>query len=193
MPAPREAMDESDGNDVADDAIVAPQAEDRPSKTRLKQRMHALQALGERLVTLSETRLASLPLDESLRDAIVVARAVRSHEGRRRQMQFVGRLMRSADAAAIEAALAGEDAGRQRQVAVHHAAERWRDGLIDGSLHLEAWFRQFPPAADDERQGESAALTRLVAAARRAAEGDSADPRHSRALYRALHRWLSDR
>ena len=186
-------MDESDDTNVVDDAIVAADVSVRPSKTRLKQRMHALQALGERLVTLPEMRLASLPLDEALRDAIVAARAVRSHEGRRRQMQFVGRLMRSADAAAIEAALAGEDTDRQRQVAAHHAAERWRDGLIDGSLRLEAWFIRFPPANDDERQGESAALTRLVASARRAAGGDGADPRHSRALYRALHRWLSDR
>ena len=178
-------MDESDGNDVADDAIVAPQAEVSPEQDATQAADACVAGAGRTTGDPAGDAAAALPLDESLRDAIVVARAVRSHEGRRRQMQFVGRLMRSADAAAIEAALAGEDAGRQRQVAVHHAAERWRDGLIDGSLHLEAWFRQFPPAADDERQGESAALTRLVA------QPHAAPPRRQRrptAFARALSR-----
>ena len=189
--------------------------EGRPSKTRRKKEMHALQALGERLVALPEARLKTVPLDEDLRNAIDMARGIRSHEGRRRQLQYVGRLMRSADAAAIEASLAGDDAAHARQVAAHHAAEQWRDGLIDGSRKLGDFIARFPLPAlaaepvdsdDDEaahapRKGEgegkgrktqetAATLTGLVEAARDAARGDGANPRHARALYRALHQWL---
>ena len=193
--------------------------EGRPSKTRRKKEMHALQALGERLVALPEARLKAVPLDEDLRNAIDMARGIRSHEGRRRQLQYVGRLMRSADAAAIEASLAGDDAAHARQVAAHHAAEQWRDGLIDGSRKLGDFITRFPlpalaadpvdpdgdEAARAPRKGEgkgkdaketkgtketAATLTGLVEAARDAAGSDGANPRHARALYRALHQWL---
>ena len=186
-----------DINDAADPGGASDDFDDgQPSKTRRKKEMHALQALGERLVALPEARLKTVPLDEDLRDAINMARGIRSHEGRRRQLQYVGRLMRSADAAAIEAALAGDDAAHARQVAAHHAAEQWRDGLIDDSRRLEDFIARFPlPAnaadATDRDGGEATAtLTGLVAAARDAARNGGANPRHARALYRALHQWL---
>ncbi len=163
---------------------------DKPSKTRLKQQMHELQALGERLVKLSEERLADLPLTEGLRDAVVAARAVRSHEGRRRQMQYVGRLMRSADATAIREALSGDDHDHQRTVGIHHAAEHWRDGLVAGRLQLDGWRQRFP-ADDDEAAKAYATLERLVDAARRDQAAGRTDPTHARQLYRALHRWLA--
>ena len=59
----------------------------RPSKTRLKQDSHALQALGEALLALPRDRIDALPISESLRDAIGEMQRTRSHEGRRRQMQ----------------------------------------------------------------------------------------------------------
>jgi len=69
-----------------------------PSKTRRKQEMHALQDLGEALVALDPQRLASLDLPERLTDAIKLARTVTRHEARRRQLQYIGRLMRDVDA-----------------------------------------------------------------------------------------------
>ena len=77
----------------------------RPSKTRLKREMEALQDLGETLVGLDRSRLAELDLPERLVDAIELARGITRHEARRRQMQYVGRLMRDVDPAPIRAAL----------------------------------------------------------------------------------------
>jgi ribosome-associated protein len=179
----------------AAEPVIGPAADEaaaRPSKTRLKQQMHALQALGERLVALSDARLAEVPIDEALRDAVVTARGTRSHEGRRRQMQYVGRLMRTADAAAIAASLAGDDADHQRQVGMHHAAEHWRDGLVDGNMRLEGWLLRFPPASGAD-PGATAELQRLVDEARDAKAAGRDDPKPARSLYRALHRWLVDR
>lgn len=80
--------------------------DEKPSKTQRKRDMHELQALGERLVELDDHEIDRLPLDERLADAVRDARTIRSREGRRRQLQFIGRLMREVDADALRAALA---------------------------------------------------------------------------------------
>jgi len=77
-----------------------------PSKTRLKRQMHELQRLGERLVALGPAQLQRIELPEALREQIEVARRITAREGLRRQLQYVGRLMRDADADAIRAQLA---------------------------------------------------------------------------------------
>ena len=69
----------------------------RPSKTRRKKDSHDLQDLGEALVAMPDGRLVDLPMDESLLDAIRQYRVTRTHEGRRRQMQYIGKLMRRND------------------------------------------------------------------------------------------------
>ena len=81
---------------ASDDRDVAAAAE-RPSKTKRKAESHDLQALGESLLELGDDHLASLGLDETLVEAIRAARKMRSHEARRRQLQLIGKLMRSAD------------------------------------------------------------------------------------------------
>ena len=88
--------------DAAPDRV---DARDAPSKTRRKHDMHALQALGVALVALDPKRLATLALPEQLAEAIAFARRVRQHEARRRQMQYIGRLMRDVDPAPLRAAL----------------------------------------------------------------------------------------
>ena len=80
--------------------------EEKPSKTRRKRDMHELQALGESLVTLDDDEIDRLPIDERLADAVRQTRTIRSREARRRQLQFIGRLMRDVDADALRAALA---------------------------------------------------------------------------------------
>lgn len=67
--------------------------------------MHALQALGESLVALDDDEIDRLPIEERLADAVRAARTMRSGEGRRRQLQFIGRLMRKVDAEALRKAL----------------------------------------------------------------------------------------
>ncbi len=83
-----------------------PLPDEKPSKTQRKREMHGLQALGESLVALEDDEIDRLPIDERLADAVRAARSIRSHEGRRRQLQFIGRLMRDVDADALRAALA---------------------------------------------------------------------------------------
>jgi len=83
-----------------------PFPDEKPSKTQRKREMHALQALGESLVALEDDQIDRLPIDERLADAVRQARSTRTHEGRRRQLQFIGRLMRDVDADALRAALA---------------------------------------------------------------------------------------
>ena len=96
--------------------------DDKPSKTRLKQASHALQDLGEAAVALPDARLDALPIDESLRDAIRTYKKTRSHEGRRRQMQYIGKLMRQHDVDAIRQAVTDMQLGRAKDsLALHQA------------------------------------------------------------------------
>lgn len=80
--------------------------EERPSKSARKRAAHAAQALGERLIALKETDLARIPLPELLRDAVRDARRIKARGGLARQKQYIGKLMREADAEEIEKALA---------------------------------------------------------------------------------------
>lgn len=153
-----------------------------PSKTRRKQQMHALQALGERLVKLPAQQLARLTLPEDLAHAVDEARRTRSHEGLRRQLQYVGKLMRSVDAEAIEKALAIDDDVHQHAVHLMHRAEHWRDGLLDGSLSLTDFIAQHPGAAQQN-------LPALLSQARRE-KSAARPPRQQRQLYRLLHEQL---
>ena len=76
------------------------------SKSARKRQMHALQDLGEQLVALTSTQLAKLNLDnEALLEAVTLAQRINHHSGKRRQMQYIGKLMRSADADRIAEAL----------------------------------------------------------------------------------------
>src|SRR5437868_13061695 len=96
------------------------------SKTRRKATMHALQDLGEALVMLDAGRLAELGLPERLVDALAAARRIRAHEGRRRQMQYIGKLMRDIDAVPIREALERFASGEPSDKAQFAAAEAWR-------------------------------------------------------------------
>lgn len=103
-----------DENPTGEDAIA-----ERPSKSQRKRDMTELQQLGVRLVACNPDQLARLNLPESLRDAVLAAQRIHAHEGRRRQLQYIGRLMRNSDAdairAAYEAMFPGTRSGRRRQ------------------------------------------------------------------------------
>jgi ribosome-associated protein len=148
------------------------------SKTRRKRDMEALQDLGERLVALDATRLASLDLPERLTDAVALARRLTRHEARRRQMQYIGRLMRDIDPAPLEAAFARWSEGPARERAQFAALERWRTRLMDEDAALDEFIAQHP-------QAERAALAQLVADAR-AERVRGGPPHQQRALFRAL-------
>jgi ribosome-associated protein len=159
--------------------MIDPTLDERPSKTQRKQAMAALQALGAELVGLTREQRARIDLPEALRDAIEFFDRIASREARRRQMQYIGRLMRTVDADAIRAAIGRATGDSKEAVALMHRAERWRDRLLDDDAAL-AEFLGAHPLADAQR------LRSTIRAARR--ERAAGQPRkHARELYRWLH------
>lgn len=150
----------------------------RPSKSQRKRESHALQSLGEALAALSTARLQALEMPESLRDALLEYQRTRSHEGRRRQMQYIGRLMRGADPAPLEEAVAAQRLGGAREALALHEAERWRAELLADDAALTRWVAEHP-------QEDVQHLRALVRSARdetRADAGPGAAVRQGRAF-----------
>lgn len=117
-----------------------------PSKTQLKQAMHDLQALGLALTALGDERLAAVPMPESLHDAVREYKRTRSHEGRRRQLQYIGKLMRKIDPEPIQAQLdifAGNSAA---EVAKMHRLERLREQLLEDEQTIGTIAETWPEA-----------------------------------------------
>jgi ribosome-associated protein len=133
---------------------------ERPSKTQLKQQMLQLQRLGQALTELPVDRLAAIELPERLRDAIVDFKRTRSHEGRRRQLQYIGKLMRGVDAEPLHAAVDAYTLGSAVDALQLHEAERWRLELVRSDDAVARWTQHFPDS-DVQR------LRSLVRAARR--------------------------
>jgi len=128
----------------APDDAPADRPATRPSKTRLKQDSHDLQALGEALLALPRDRIEALPLSESLRDAIDEMQRTRSHEGRRRQMQYIGKLMRGIDPEPIRQAVAQMQLGRAQDSLALHQAEHRRAELIESDEAVTRWIVEHP-------------------------------------------------
>ena len=119
-------------------------AYERPSKSALKREAHEHQALGEALTTMSESALAAAPLTEALRDALAQWRHTRSHEGKRRQMQYIGKLMRDADIEPIREAVAAARLGHAHDSLALHQAELWRTELVASDDALTRWMAEHP-------------------------------------------------
>jgi ribosome-associated protein len=152
-------------------------ADERPSKTQLKKQSHDLQALGKELAELPEDRLAALPAEERLIEAVREYKRTRSHEGKRRQMQFIGKLMRLADVEPLREAVAAFKLPGAKETLALHQAEAWREQLVSDDEALTRWMSEHPET--DTQQ-----LRALIRACRK----DGALPpeqRHGRA-YREL-------
>ncbi len=174
----REKFGDKPGNDVVDDG-----AADVISKSQHKRDMAALRDLGASLLDLPQVRVDALPLGEKLAGALRDARRITSHEARRRQIQYIGKLMRVVDPAPIRAALAeaaGQSASaraRQRQL------EQWRERLIGDDAALTEFAGEHP-AADMQ------VLRTLIRNARREIAG-AHPPRAQRELFRVVREALT--
>ena len=126
---------------------------DEASRTDLKRESDALQKLGEELMSLRAGLFEKLPIEEKLVDAIAEAKRITNFEGKRRQMQFIGKLMRALEPDALEAirsALAEQNSVPAAETAALHEAERWRDRLIADDDALGGWIETHP--ATDSQQ-----------------------------------------
>jgi ribosome-associated protein len=153
------------------------------SKTRRKAEMHELQSLGEALVRLPASRLAALDLPERLADAVEQTRAIGKHEARRRQMQYIGRLMRDVDPAPIRARLAQWTEAPAAEKARLASIERWRERLLADSGALDALCAAIPHA---DRARLSALLARV-----QGERAHAAPPHAYRELFRVLNTLLA--
>ena len=150
----------------------------------LKRESTELQKLGEELLGLRADLMTRLDLPDKLLDALAEARRITNFEGKRRQMQFVGKLMRQLDPEVREAARAAlieQHMPSARETALLHTAEQWRDRLIASDEALAQWIADFP-------QTDSQQLRALVRQARKdappqdqAAVSQGLAPRHGRA------------
>jgi ribosome-associated protein len=120
-------------------------APEPPSKSELKRQMHSRQKLGEKLTQLNPTQLATIPLDSTLREAMADYQRFKHKEARRRQLQFIGRLMRDVDIEAIEQAYELTQAGSEASKKIQHRLEQWRDRLIEeGDAAINDALVEFP-------------------------------------------------
>jgi ribosome-associated protein len=118
----------------------------RPSKTQRKLESHDLQALGAAVAEMSDERLAALPIPENLLEAVRDYKRTRSFEARRRQMQYVGKLMRTIDAQPLREAVAELQLGRARDALALHRAEHWRAELLADDAALTRWAAEHEAA-----------------------------------------------
>ena len=149
-----------------------------PSKTQRKKEMHDLQGLGAELVELSEQQLASIDLPERLRDAVMDAREITKFEARRRQLQYIGKLMRGVDPEPLRKQLTAWQAASGAHTARLHLIERWRERLLDDEAALNDLVAEQP-------QADAARLRLLLRDVRREREAGR-PPKSFRALFRLL-------
>ncbi|MCK2089492.1 DUF615 domain-containing protein [Thauera aromatica] len=116
-----------------------------PSKSSRKREMHALQDLGEQLVALSAERLKKVPLPDVLYDAVRAAQGFKM-EARRRQMQYIGKLMRKIDPAPIQAQLEIFAGNSAAEVAKMHRLERLRSDLLEDEKVIGSIAESWPGA-----------------------------------------------
>jgi ribosome-associated protein len=177
LSAPRSTIDDDpDGPAEAATGFV-----ERPSKTRLKQASHELQDLGEAVVALPDDRIDALPIAEVLLDAIRQYKKTRTHEGRRRQMQYVGKLMRIHDVEPIRQAVTDLQLGRAKDSLALHESERWRAELVADDTALTRWTQAHPG-------GDVQQLRSLVRAARK--DAATVPEKRSGRAYRELFQFI---
>jgi ribosome-associated protein len=149
--------------------------EEIESKSARKRRDREIRATGLALAALTDAQLATIPLDDELKAALLDYRRIQSHEARRRHAHYIGRLMRRADLAPIEQALAAIEGKTAATLFAHHRLETWRERLIEDDDALTAFLSAFP-------RTDARTLRALI----RRVRADPSSAGHARALFRFL-------
>jgi ribosome-associated protein len=154
------------------------------SKTRRKRQMTELQELGAALVRLSPDELARIDMPEALREAVLECRRFNKHEAIRRQMQYIGKIMRDLDAGPIAEQVSALHAPTRAQTALFHRAEQWREEMLSDPEAVARFVREFPEV--------DAHRLRAFASAVHAERAAGKPPRQYREMFHALNAILQD-
>jgi ribosome-associated protein len=157
-------------------------ADEPPSKTQLKKQMHALQDLGAELVALHEDQLTAMALPDNLHDAVLEAKGITKFEARRRQLQYIGKLMRTVDPEPIRMRIDVWKATSREHTAQLRLIERWRERVLADESALGELLSAYP-RADAQR------LRTLVHNTQRERQL-GAPPKSYRALFQVLKETL---
>jgi len=157
---------------------------DYKSKSQIKREMLALQELGEQLIHLNAKDLAKLGLPENILEALKTAQNIKKHGALKRQIQYIGRLMREIDAQPIINYLDLRRSNKQHLNAEFKLIEQWRDRLLSGDNHvLNELFSNYP---DLDKQYIRTLIRNAVAQSK---QGKA--PKASRALFKYLSAEIS--
>lgn len=134
------------GRGLRNQPVIEDEEELPPSKTKIKKQMHELRDLGKELTELGKDQLAQLDIPENLRDAIREMKNISKFGAIKRQMQYIGKLMRDVDTAPILAKLDVWKGRSQQHIAYTHQLERWRDRLMENDSALTELLAAHPEA-----------------------------------------------
>ncbi len=148
--------------------------DDFKSRTKKKYEARALQKLGEQLLTLTSEQLDSIDMPAELREAVREAFKTTSHGARRRQIKYVGAIMRETDPEPIRKALANIKMGDHRKVLAFKKIEAWRDALKEGNLSLIEEILNDCPSAERQRLTQLARNAHLAANSKKSAKAGKA-------------------
>ncbi|MFC4932344.1 ribosome biogenesis factor YjgA [Massilia sp. GCM10023247] len=154
---------------------------ERPSKSELKRQMDELQKLGAQLVAEPRDRVKRVPMPEDVKEAILMCQTITNHEGRRRQLQFVGKKMRSLteeEVAVIQRTIDSWKGASKAETAALHALERRREKLLADDKALTVLLEEHPEL--DAQQ-----LRTLIRNARKE-QADNKPPKAYRELFQIL-------
>ena len=154
---------------------------ERPSKSELKRQMDELQKLGAQLVAEPRDRVKRVPMPEDVKDAILMCQTITNHEGRRRQLQFVGKKMRTLteeEVAVIQRTIDSWTGASKAETAALHALERRREKLLTDDKALTDLLTEHP-------QLDVQHLRTLIRNARKE-QAESKPPKAYRELFQIL-------
>jgi len=161
----------------------------KKSKSQQKRDAEAAQVLGAELAELTTAQLkllcGKLDLPDKLNEALLMCGSIKAREARRRQLQYIGKLMRDIDTAPIQQGLAQVKRGGQVETAQLHLIERWRERLLtEGKDAYNELLRRYPHA-------DAAQIQHLIASAAKESV-QKQPPRSSRQLFKYLRELMAD-
>jgi ribosome-associated protein len=171
--------------DNIDDSYNPADDEEPPSRSQIKRDMEALQELGKRITELRPDQQAQVPMDERLANAVAEMRRITANGAKKRHLQYIGKLMRTADADAIREAVERFDSASAAHNQHFHELEQWRERLIEGDNDAVAAYIEAYPQADIQH------LRQLIRNAKKEREQNK-PPATARKLFRYL-REVSER